>query len=212
VCATCHHSSSGSPNYGLWAKCGPTSHFIRPQNTFCQWWKGNIYEISLILYNVTYLKTITLRKMSGLRTAVQQLVSVACRGPVMPEATAWLDAHFPNFSIEQWSMTVSVSGYTLFVTSQYDVIFTLANQRFGEVFWHDMHIQGSRRTCRAGGAVKELKAMETYKRIATDYICFCSSTLLTSKIITEIIENHSEFSGCPNSCNKCVSSRSWGTM
>jgi len=31
-------------------------------------------------------------------------------------------------------MTVTVSGYTLFVTSQYDVIFTLANQRFGEVF------------------------------------------------------------------------------
>ena len=39
--------------------------------------------------------------------------------------------------------------------------------------------------------------METYKRqkIFTNYACFCSSTMLTSKIITEIIENPSEFSG-----------------
>jgi len=29
------------------------------------------------------------------------------------------------------------------------------------------------------------------------------------KTITEIIETHSEFSGCPNCCNKFVSSRSW---
>jgi len=27
--------------------------------------------------------------------------------------------------------------------------------------------------------------------------------------MTEIIENHSEFSGCRDSCNKFVSSRSW---
>jgi len=33
--------------------------------------------------------------------------------------------------------------------------------------------------------------------------------MLTSKITTEIIENHSEFSGCRNSYNKFVSSRSW---
>jgi len=33
--------------------------------------------------------------------------------------------------------------------------------------------------------------------------------MLTSKIITEIIENNSEFSRCPKSCNKFVSSRSW---
>ena len=36
--------------------------------------------------------------------------------------------------------------------------------------------------------------------------------MLTSKIRTEIIENHSEFSGCQNSCNKFVTSRSWYTM
>jgi len=28
--------------------------------------------------------------------------------------------------------------------------------------------------------------------------------MLISKIPTEIIENHSEFSGCPNSCNKLL--------
>jgi len=37
-------------------------------------------------------------------------------------------------------MVVIVTEYTLFVTSQYDVIFTFANQRFGEVCWHNMHI------------------------------------------------------------------------
>jgi len=30
--------------------------------------------------------------------------------------------------------------------------------------------------------------------------------MLTSKIISEIIENQSEVSGCANSCNKCFSS------
>jgi len=32
-----------------------------------------------------------------------------------------------------YGMVVIATGYTLFVTSQYDVIFTFANQRFGEV-------------------------------------------------------------------------------
>jgi len=31
--------NQGSPNYGLRAKCGPRSHFIRPPMPFCQWWK-----------------------------------------------------------------------------------------------------------------------------------------------------------------------------
>jgi len=46
------------------------------------------------------------------------------------------------------------------------------------------------------------------KKIVTNNVCFCSSTMLTSKIITEIIENHSEFSGYSESCNDCVSIRS----
>ena len=36
-------------------------------------------------------------------------------------------------STEQWRMVVIVTGCTSFVTSQYDVIFTFANQHFGEV-------------------------------------------------------------------------------
>jgi len=39
---------------------------------------------------------------------------------------------------------VIVTRYTMFVTSQYDVILTFANQRFGEVCWHNVHIQGRR--------------------------------------------------------------------
>jgi len=40
---------------------------------------------------------------------------------------------YPNSSIEQWRMVVIVTGYALFVTLQYDVIFTFANKHFGEV-------------------------------------------------------------------------------
>jgi len=39
----------------------------------------------------------------------------------------------PKSSIEQWRVVVIVAGYTLFVTSQSGVIFTFAQQRFGEV-------------------------------------------------------------------------------
>jgi len=41
----------------------------------------------------------------------------------------------PNSSIEQWRMVVIVAGYTLFATSQRYVIFTFANQPYGEVCW-----------------------------------------------------------------------------
>ena len=111
-------------------------------------------------------------------------------------------------------MVVIVTGYTLFVTSQYDVIFTFANKRFGEVCWHNMHIQGCRSSGWLGGAVKQLRAMETcqIQKIATKYACFFSSTTPTSKIITKFLENHFEFSGCPKSCNKFVSSQSWFAM
>jgi len=48
-----------------------------------------------------------------------------------------------------------------------------------------------------GGAVKELRAMETCKKQknVTNYACFCTATTLTSKRIAEIIDNHSEFDG-----------------
>ena len=85
----------------------------------------------------------------------------------------------------------------------------LQTKRFGEVCWHNMHIQGCWSSGRPWRAVKELRTMDTFKKIVTNYVSFCSSITLTSKIITKIIENHSEFVGCPNSYNKFVSSRSW---
>jgi len=54
---------------------------------------------------------------------ISALQPVACRGLVMPGASASLDAPLPNCSIEQWRMVVIVTGYNLFVTSQYDVMF-----------------------------------------------------------------------------------------
>jgi len=33
------------------------------------------------------------------------------------------------------------------------------------------------------------------QKIVTNYACFCAATMLTSKILAEIIENLSEFSG-----------------
>jgi len=66
-------------------------------------------------------------------------------------------------------MVVIVTGYTLFVTSQYEVIFTFANQRFGKVCRHNMHIQGRRGSGWARRAVKELRTTETYKKQKNRY-------------------------------------------
>jgi len=73
-----------------------------------------------------------------------------------------------------------------------------------------IYTQGRRNSGRAGGGtVKELRAMEACKKqkIVT-CASFCAATTLISKIIAEIIENHSEVGWCANSCNKFVSSRS----
>jgi len=40
----------------------------------------------------------------------------------------------------------------LFVTLQYDVIFTFANQHFGDVCWHNMHIQDAGATVGRGSS------------------------------------------------------------
>ena len=127
-------------------------------------------------------------------------LTVACRSLVMPGATAWLDAPLSKSSIEQWRMVVIVTEYTLFVTSQYDAIFTFANQCiFRKV------------GAAARGAVKEFRAMETYKKQKNRYqsrlLLFINN--VDHKNHNRIIENQSEFSGCPNSCNKFVTSRSW---
>jgi len=50
----------------------------------------------------------------------------------MPGATCLIVRPLPNSSIEQWPMVVIVTGYTLFVTSPYDVIFTFLSQRLAK--------------------------------------------------------------------------------
>ena len=52
------------------------------------------------------------------------------------------------------------------------------------------------------------KLMKNKKILTNYYVRFCSSTMLTSKVATEIIENYSEFCGSANRCNKFVSSQS----
>ena len=94
-------------------------------------------------------------------------------------------------------MAVIFTEYTLLVTSQYDVIFRFATNvlaKFGDTTW----IFSGAGADVGRGTVKHFRAMETMKnkQIVTNNVCFCSSTMLTSKIITEIIENHSEISGC----------------
>jgi len=107
-------------------------------------------------------------------------------------------------------MVVIVTGYTLCVTLQYDVIFTLATNVLAMFVDTTCIFRDPGAAVGQGGAIKQLRSMETYKnkKIVTNYVCFCSSTMLTSKIITEIIEKHSKFSGCPNTCNSFVLSRS----
>jgi len=47
-------------------------------------------------------------------------------------------------------------------------------------------------------SVKVLREMQTYKKqkIIHQYVCFCLATMLTTKIITESVEIHSECCGC----------------
>ena len=71
--------------------------------------------------------------------------------------------------------------------------------------------QGRRNSGRAGGgAAKDLRAMETCRnQFVTNCACIWAATMFTWKIIAKVIENHSEFCGWANSCNKFVSSWSW---
>jgi len=43
----------------------------------------------------------------------------------------------------------------------------------------------------ASKAVERNGNLQVTKQIVANYFCFCSATMLTSTIITEIIENHS---------------------
>ena len=136
---------------------------------------------------------------------------VACRGLVMPGAIAWLDAPLLNSSIEQWCMVVIVTEYTLLLTSQCDVIFGFATHVLAKFVDTTCIFSGAGAAVGQGeqeNILGQWKLMKN-KKIVTNDVCFCSSTMLTSRIITEIIENHSELFGCSKSCNDYVSIRSW---
>ena len=55
--------------------------------------------------------------------------------------------------------------------------------------------QGRRNSSRAAGAVKKVRTMKTYenKKIVTNCACYCSTTMLTSKIIKETVDNLFQF-------------------
>ena len=69
---------------------------------------------------------------------------------------------------------------------------------------------GNSRSSGRAGVSKVLREMQTCKKqkLLHHYVCFCSAAMLTLKIITESVGNHSECCGCVNSCNKFISARS----
>ena len=130
----------------------------------------------------------------------------------MPGTTTWLDATLPVLSSGVWWwLLLDIRCLWRHKMTSYSRLQTNVLAIF---CWHNTHIQGCRSSGKPGGAVKQLRAMETCQKqkIATKYVCFCSSTMPTSKTITKLLENHFEFSGCRKSCNKFVSSQSWFAM
>jgi len=169
--------------------------------------------------------------------------AVACRGLVMPGATAWSDAPLPNFSIQQWRMVVMFTGclWRHNMTS-YSRLQTNVLEKFVDTtcIFRDAGAAVGKQSRRYGGPFVDIapqrklqgpqielwstknrwslikfqnvnspeqtqppienflatvlmgrgisKTVEgngnIYIKIVTNYICFCSSTMLTSKIIT----------------------------
>ena len=52
------------------------------------------------------------------------------------------------------------------------------------------------------GHGRDRRVIAKTKEMVTNYACFCSAAMLTSKIITEYLENHSDFSVYGNRCYK----------
>jgi len=119
----------------------------------------------------------------------------------MPGATAWLD-DFRILVLSSgvwWSFLLDIRCLWRHNVMSYSRLQTNVLAKFVDI------------TCifrDAGAAVGQGEQWNSWgqwnliknKKIVTSYVCFCSSTSLTSKIITKIIENHRKFSGCPNIC------------
>jgi len=76
----------------------------------------------------------------------------------------------PKPNIERWRMVVIVTVYTLFfVTSQYDVIFRFATNVLAKFVDTTCVFRGTGATLGQGGAVKQLRAIGTYKKQKNRY-------------------------------------------
>jgi len=81
-------------------------------------------------------------------------------------------------------MVVIVIAYTLFVTSHCGVIFRFGTNVLAKFVDTACIFSDAGAAVGQGGAVKHFRAVETYEKqkIITNNVCFCSSTMLTSKI------------------------------
>jgi len=70
----------------------------------------------------------------------------------------------PKPNIEPWRMMVIVTGYTLFVTSQYDVIFRFATNSLAKFVDTTCAFRDAGAAVGQRGAVKQLRAIGTYKK------------------------------------------------
>jgi len=118
------------PNIGFSMSSEPSPESLQIVQNFAGW---NLFSVYVSQMNLN-VKLST--KLEGTKGPAENLgQSWLTQAPLEPP----LYAPLPNYSIEQWRVA-NVAVYTLFATSQSAVIFTFANQRFGEVCWHNMHI------------------------------------------------------------------------
>jgi len=84
-------------------------------------------------------------------------------------------------------MVVIVTGYMLFVTAQDDVIFRFASNVLAKFVDTGCILSGARAELgkrEQYNSLGQWKLMKN-KKIVACYVCFCTSTMLTSKTITE---------------------------
>jgi len=94
--AYCHHTSSysisGSRNYTPQAKSDPRNHFIRTQNTFCQYEKIYIYKkcVDLVECNISRNNHIT----SGVRPSNRCAMAYVALSQKMWRPMIWIEPGF----------------------------------------------------------------------------------------------------------------------
>jgi len=146
----------------------------------CEIWRRQLFvKVSididlLLLLRSTQLVTLwkfylSIQKHLHLTSALR---SVACRGPVMPGATAWLDAPYQILVLSSsvwWSLLLDIRFFWRYNMTSYS--------RLQTTFWRSLLTQhaysGNPEQRQGRGAVKQLRAMETYKKQKNRYqLCF----------------------------------------